>query len=137
MGVSYSSNTGLANWVLGNRILGPDTAKHLIGVYENSTGNFQSSFNTSFPQTCHIYSPELSGVDVQRSTNRNQVDQCPLFVIPIFAEQNGLNYYQPSVQNVVSVETTSLERFSLQFKDAQGNPIENMTTDYQLHVTFF
>jgi hypothetical protein len=84
----------------------------------------------------HIFSPEFSGVDTMRSTNRNLIDQSPLCVVPIYAMHDELNFYQPTYPCIVSIQATSLQRFTLQLKDSQGDDLVN-ATDYQLHLTLF
>jgi hypothetical protein len=137
MSVTYSSITGVCNWNMGTHTLNvSSSARHLIGLDKSQTGVFQSVFNTSTPQSVHIFSPEFSGLDSQRSTNRNLIDQAPLCVVPIYAPHNELNFYQPTFPGIISIQNTSLQRFTLQLKDSQGDDLVN-GTDYQLHLTFF
>ena len=137
MSVTYSSITGVCTWNMGTHTLNVSSARHLIGLNKSQTGGvFQSVFNTSTPQSIHIFSPEFSGLDSQRSTNRNLVDQAPLCVVPVYAPHNELNFYQPTFPGVISIQNTSLQRFTLQLKDSQGDDLVN-ATDYQLHLTFF
>jgi len=137
MSVTYSSITGVCTWNMGTHVLNfSSSARHLIGIDKSKTGVFQSVFNTSTPQSVHIFSPEFSGLDSQRSTNRNLIDQAPLCVVPIYAPHDELNFYQPTFPGIISIQNTSLQRFTLQLKDSQGDDLVN-ATDYQLHLTFF
>jgi hypothetical protein len=137
MSVNYSSITGGCTWNMGAHTLGvSSSARHLVGINESKTGVFQSVFNISMPQSVHIFSPQFSGLDSQRSTNRNLIDQSPIAIIPIYAAHDELNFYQPTFPGIISIQSTSIQRFTLQLKDSQGDDLVN-GTDYQLHLTFF
>ncbi len=138
MSVNYSNISGVCNWNMGSHTLSVSSSvRHLIGLDKSQTGGvFQTVFNTSTPQSVHIFSPELSGLDSQRSTNRNLIDQSPLCVVPIYAPHNELNFYQPTFPGIISIQSTSIQRFTLQLKDSQGDDLVN-GTDYQLQLTFF
>ena len=137
MSVTYSSITGVCTWNMGTHTLSvSSSARHLIGLDKSQTGVFQSVFNTATPQSVHIFCPELTGMDSQRSTNRNLIDQSPIAIIPIYAPHDELNFYQPTFPGIISIQSTSIQRFTLQLKDSQGDDLVN-ATDYQLHLTFF
>jgi hypothetical protein len=136
LSATYSSITGSCTWNMGSHVLKMGSARHLIGLEEPESGVFQTVFNTSMPHSVHIFSPEFSGLDSQRSTNRNLIDQTPLCVVPIYAPHNELNFYQPTFPGIISIQSTSLQRFTLQLKDSQGYDLVN-ATDYQLHLTLF
>ena len=137
MSVNYSM-TGVCNWNMGTHVLNfSSSARHSIGIIDQSqTGVFQSVFNSSTPQSVHIFSPQFSGLDSQRSTNRNLINQSPIAIIPVYAVHDELNFYQPTFPGIISIQSTSIQRFTLQLKDSQGDDLVN-ATDYQLHLTFF
>ena len=136
IGAVYSSSTGACTWTLGTHTFTPGSAQHLFGFVQPTTGTFQTLINTSNPLSINVLCSEFSGTDVMRFTNRSSLDKHPFFSLPIFAEHNGLNYYQPTIPGVSSCSSRSLERFTIELTDAQGQALMNLT-DYQIHLTFF
>ena len=136
IGVVYSTVTGICSWTLNSHVLSLSNSRFLTGTDNQKTGSFQTIINTSFPLSIQVISPEFSGLDVQRSSNRAMLDQTPLCTIPIWAANNDLNFYEPRFPNTISIQSTSIQRFTINLVDSYGKALSNLT-DYQLHITFF
>jgi hypothetical protein len=136
LGATYSTITGFCTWNMGSHVLNLGSARHLIGLDEQQTGVFQTIINTSNPLSIQIMIPECSGADSQRSTNRNSIDMTPIATIPIYSSHNELNFFQPMYPSIISCQSTSLQRFTIQLMDSNGMKLSNIT-DYQIHLTMF
>ena len=134
--VVYDANSKVFNWTLTNGYsFQPLTASSLLGFSDIRTGSFTSSPNLTNPQSIQFFSPELQGTDCSYFTKRETIGMYPFLRLPIFSEYGSSNFYQPSFPILIRCETGTLQRFSIQLKDGEGNEVSN-AFEYELSLTF-
>lgn len=134
--VSFDSNTKLFTWtVQAGYSIEPLTSQNLFGFSGVKAGSFTSQPNCTNPQSVQFFSPELQGSDCSYFTKRETIGMYPFLRMPVFSEYGSSNFYQPSFEILIRCETGTLQRFSIQLKDGEGNIPEN-NFDYELSLTF-
>ena len=134
--VSFDSNSKLFTWtVQAGYSIEPLLAQNLFGFSGIKSGSFSSQPNLTNPQSVQFFSPELQGTDCSYFTKRETIGMYPFLRLPIFSEYGSSNFYQPSFPILIRCETQTLQRFSIQLKDGEGNAPEN-SFEYEISLTF-
>ena len=136
-GVTYNSTTGIASFNLGSHVLTSTILSvDILGIRSSTaTGVFQSLINTTFPAVLNFYSPEIS-CDAMRTTNRNQLNATPFLTMPLYAQNNNLNYFQSNFPIELNCTTTNLSRLTIFIRDSRGLAVQN-PSEYQLQLVFY
>ena len=134
--VSFDSDSKLFTWtVQAGYSIEPLTSQNLFGFSGVKSGTFTSQPNLTNPQSIQFFSPELQGTDCSYFTKRETIGMYPFLRLPIFSEYGSSNFYQPSFPILIRCETQTLQRFSIQLKDGEGNEVSN-AFEYELSLTF-
>ena len=114
----------------------------LFGLTEGQTGTFSTMVNTSLPQSVSFFSPELSPqggarfARTQTDVRNLGEDLAPLVTVPIFAANEGLNYYQPNYEKWTTCPRTGLSSFHLELiLGGRAGTLAAGAIDYQIHLT--
>ena len=137
LGVTYNAITGIASFVLGTRVLSSTAlAIDMLGIKSSTaTGSFQTTINTTFPAVLNFYSPEVA-CDAMRTTNRNQLNATPFLSMPLYAQNNTLNYHQSNFPIELNCTTTNMSRLTIFIRDSRGLAIQN-PSEYQIQLVFY
>jgi hypothetical protein len=136
-GVTYNSTTGIASFNLGSHVLTSTILSvDMLGIRSSTaTGVFQCLINTTFPAVLNFYSPEIS-CDAMRTTNRNQLNATPFLTMPLYSQNNSLNYFQSNFPIELNCTTTNLSRLTIFIRDSRGLAVQN-PSEYQLQLVFY
>jgi hypothetical protein len=134
--VSFDTDTKLFTWtVQAGFSIETLASQNLFGFSGVKAGSFSSQPNLTNPQSIQFFSPDLQGTDCSYFTKRETIGMYPFLRLPIFSEYGSSNFYQPSFPILIRCETQTLQRFSIQLKDGEGNAPEN-SFEYEISLTF-